>query len=174
MNQVLNSNITSKFTSVNTKKLPAIYNKIDWNKIRETFFPHEEVVVLDYGCGRNPTLAKNFVESFGFKYIGYDPYWLSAQDNSIAEHCDTHIIVCSNVLNIIPSWEKQRNIHSHIRSITPYYFISVYEGDRSYNGHETKKNCWQWNKPTHEYLIHYSEKMKKNVISSNLGIVFVK
>ena len=175
MNQVLNSNITSKFTSVNTKKLPAIFSKIDWEALKDWYKVYEEEpIVLDYGCGRNPTLAKEYVESFGFKYIGYDPYWLSAQDNSIAEHCDPHIIVCSNVLNVIPSWERQCNIHSHIRSITPYYFISVYEGDRSYNGHETKKDCWQWNKPTHEYLIHYSEKMKKKVISSNLGIVFVK
>ena len=35
MNQILNSNITSKFTSVNTKKLPAIFSKIDWELLKE-------------------------------------------------------------------------------------------------------------------------------------------
>ena len=47
---------SSANTSINSTKLPAIYNKIDWKKVRNNWYEtHDEMswpFVLDYGCGR--------------------------------------------------------------------------------------------------------------------------
>ena len=56
---------TSKNTSINTKKLPAIYNKIDWEKCRGK-------IVFDYGCGKQETinLIQELLEPYDIDYIG--------------------------------------------------------------------------------------------------------
>ena len=59
---------TSANTSINTKKLPAIYNKIDWNKLIGK-------TVFDFGCGKQETinLIRDFLEKYDIDYIPYDP-----------------------------------------------------------------------------------------------------
>ena len=52
------------------------------------------------------------------------------------------------------------------------YFISVYEGDKSYAGRQTKPNCWQRNETTDMYLFN-KEALKRKVITSQLGSCFV-
>ena len=70
---------TSKNTSINIKKLPAIYNKINWNKLIGK-------TVFDFGCGRPETvlIIQNFLEQYDIDYIPYDPYHQSKADQTVA------------------------------------------------------------------------------------------
>ena len=47
---------SSKNTSVNTKQLPAVYSKINWDKL-----PKHMLSVLDYGCGRDTTYLQEWL-----------------------------------------------------------------------------------------------------------------
>lgn len=168
---------SSKFTSVNSTRLPAIFNKIKWKELLEwtqQCLGETRPRILDFGCGRNPELAKEFVESFGFQYFGYDPYWLLDRENEKALNCAPNIIICTNTLNVISNWALQDNIHRWIRETTPFYFISVYEGDGSKEGRETKKNCWQWNRPLEDYRVDEFELTKNQVMASTHGFDFIK
>lgn len=168
---------SSKFTSVNTTKLPAIFNKIKWEELLEwtqQCLKETQPRVLDYGCGRNPELAKEFLKGFGFQYFGYDPYWLLDKENEKALNCSPNVIICTNVLNVISDWELQAEIHKWIRGRTDFYFISVYSGDGSGEGKVTKKNCWQWNRPLEDYQVDEYELTKNRVITSVHGFDFVK
>lgn len=168
---------SSKFTSVNTTKLPAIFGKIKWKELLEwtqQCLKETRPRVLDFGCGRNPELAKEFVESFGFQYFGYDPYWLLDKENEKALNCSPNIVICTNVLNVISSWTLQSYIHRQIRDMTPFYFISVYPGDGSSEGKETKKNCWQWNRPLEDYRVDEHELTKNRIMTSAHGFDFIK
>ena len=67
---------TSAKTSINSKRLPAIYNKLNWSKLwRDS--ASIPPVVLDVGAGKYISHIKEFVESQGFVYAPYDPYNLS-------------------------------------------------------------------------------------------------
>ena len=168
---------SSKFTSVNSTRLPAIFGKIKWKELLEwtqQCLKETRPRVLDFGCGRNPELAKEFVESFGFQYFGYDPYWLLDRENEKALNCSPNIVICTNVLNVISSWTLQAYIHRQIRDMTPFYFISVYPGDGSGEGKETKKNCWQWNRPLEDYRVDECELTKNRIMTSAHGFDFIK
>ena len=63
--------ITSKFTSVNSSKLPRIYNHIDWSQLKydkiwcKNAFSHLKsnftpLIVYDWGCGRYPEVIGDF------------------------------------------------------------------------------------------------------------------
>ena len=58
---------TSADTSVNKDKLPAIFGKA-----RKHGYLKANMKVLDYGCGKFPQLAQNYLESIGAWYTGYD------------------------------------------------------------------------------------------------------
>ena len=47
------------------------------------------------------------------------------------------------------------------------YFIKVYEGDKTFIGKQTKKNCWQRNQPTESYM--YSDEIIKCGIITQKG-----
>ena len=70
---------TSKNTSVNTKILPAVYNKVCWDKLPEG------ARVLDWGCGKDTTLTKQILDKYKLKHVGYDPHWQSEEENQVAE-----------------------------------------------------------------------------------------
>ena len=175
-----NQPITSKFTSVNSSKLPRVYNLIDWNQLKydkvwcknafsycETF--GTPLIVYDWGCGRYPEVIGDFLKCRNIKYIGYDPYWYPngyrnyPNEGYGLESAD--VFICSNVLNVICSWIEVKRISHLIRNQGKPYFITVYEGDKSYIGHETKKDCWQWNKCTEAYILNYKDVIKKRVIT---------
>ena len=70
---------SSANTSINSTKLPAIYGKINWEKVRKKWYEtHEEVswpFVLDYSCGRYTDHIKAFLASHSIGLIRHDPYW---------------------------------------------------------------------------------------------------
>lgn len=59
--------ITSKNTSINSTKLPAIYNKIDFSKFRNGFN------ILDYGCGKFNN-GRDYIDSLGGNWWGVRPF----------------------------------------------------------------------------------------------------
>ena len=88
---------TSKNTSVNTTRAPAVYNKVCWDKLQA------DVKVLDWGCGKDTTLINNTLERHGLVHVGYDPNWKSEMENEAAISLLGMVdaFVCSNVLNVI-------------------------------------------------------------------------
>lgn len=143
--------MTSKNTSINIYKLPAIYHKINWTS-------YKEKTVVDFGCGRPETqqLISKYLSKWNINYVPYDPYWCSDIQNVVAMdmlYCnDCDVLVSANVLNIL----TDKEFYPIIEKINDWstecdIFISVYEGDKSRIQKQTKLDCWQRNLPTKDY-----------------------
>lgn len=145
---------TSANTSINSAKLPAIYNKIDFKKAWE----EGNHIIADYGCGKFDN-AKDFVRGMGFKWLGYDRFNRSYGENKnfldIVRFFTPYMMICSNVLNVIDSDEEVQRIAQYIRCNSIHYFVTVYEGDKSGKGRTTKYDCYQRNERVKEYLKYF-------------------
>lgn len=137
---------TSANTSINSKRVPALFKKIKW-----------EVGIwnLDIGGGKYNT-ATEYLLSIGVCNYIYDPYNRTFGENQDTldrfswEKADTGTL--SNVLCTI----AEKDIRLALLKLAKRYvagniYISVYEGDGSGIGRETKKDCWQNNKKLGEY-----------------------
>lgn len=159
-NNITTQQYTSANTSVNSKRLPAIYKKINWNLFANG-------VVLDIGAGKYTNHIKEFLKTWNIDYIPYDPYNLSAAENLYAS-CRFHeasCVICSNVFNVIKEMEVIYDLHRLITSFKVPYFITVYEGDKSWIGTETRKGCWQRNETKDAYIINSKEVLRGSVIT---------
>ena len=158
---MIKQEFTSAKTSINSKRLPAIY----WSKLwrdRITVPP----VVLDIGAGRYIAHIKEFVEAYGFVYAPYDPYNLPKAINATALRLKPAVVICSNVFNVIKEKEIHYNIHTLIRNKNCPFFITVYEGDKSFIGHPTMNNqSYQRNETIDFYLMCWDEIIYKKVIT---------
>jgi hypothetical protein len=156
---------TSAKTSINSHKLPAIYNKLNWAKLREEIKSLPRVV-LDVGAGRHIDHIKEFVISKGFIYAPYDPYNLPEETNRNSLSLVPTIVVCSNVFNVIKEKDIHYQIHSLIREKDCPFFITVYEGDKSLIGRPTLKDTsYQRNETLDCYLMRHDEIIAKKVIT---------
>lgn len=61
----MKQSFTSRNTSINNKKLPAVYNRAE---------KHIHGKVLDYGCGKYTALIEAHAKAHGFAWTGYDKY----------------------------------------------------------------------------------------------------
>lgn len=148
---------TSKNTSVNHSKIPYLINHIDWKQFRGGR-------CLDYGSGKlNPNVEIIFKNN-KIQYLPYDPYWLDEKTNNKAMCLYPTVVICSNLLNVIDDNNTMHHIHQYIQGLKVPYFIKVYEGDKSYISRETKKDCYQRNWPTEEYL-YSNEIIYKKIIT---------
>ena len=156
---------SSANTSINSKKLPIIYNKINWDTVRLIYGKNKAFIVGDYGAGRYTEHIRQFVESQGGYYFPYDPSF--GNDNYKLKHLlegeMVDILICSNVLNVIKEDNIVQLVHSWISNYDTNYFITIYEGDKSGVGRQTKKDCWQRNEVTQKYCFN-GEIIKKGVI----------
>ena len=168
---------SSKNTSVNTTKLPAIYKKIDWRRYNHLA---DDYCVFDIGCGRLETqkMILKLMCGIGIKHfypwdpnhecIGNKVKTLQAMNNTNTNK----VIICSCVLNVI---DNDKDLNALIASIcdmsviqepngvyrmNPVY-VAVYEGDKSGVGRETKKDCWQRNERLSAYLERFNNYIKK-------------
>lgn len=157
-------------TSINSTKLPAVYNRIKWNTIKEYEFNGLAPRVLDYGCGKYTAHIEEFMSTRGFNWYGYDLTW---NPNKSLLHKPWDIIICSNVLNVIKEKSVITEIQNFMRQRAWFYFITVYEGDKSWIGRETKKDCWQRNETLDAYLFHHLDRIKKNTITSWNGTKYI-
>lgn len=133
---------TSADTSINTL-----------NRVYKTYVSSMPIgtTILDYGCGKYDT-NRDFAESCGCTWFGYDPYSKTEEENSVAINCEPDYVICSNVLNVIDNDETLKNIIAEIKSKNVQVFFTIYEGNKSGIGKETKNNCWQRNEKVVDYI----------------------
>lgn len=128
---------TSAETSINSSQLPKIY-RLAKDEIKGK-------AVIDYGCGK---FFDSYVGKVDAELHGYDPY--HRPDKAVlGKHFD--VALCSNVLNVIAEEEERRNVLESLRELADESLITVYEGDGSGIGRETKKDCYQLNRKTGDY-----------------------
>ena len=140
---------TSANTSINSSKLPAVFNII-------SFKPN--TINLDYGGGKFDN-ATEFLKTKDVTNLVYDPYNRSIEHNNevldiIRKNNGADTVTCSNVLNVIKEenirFDVINNIYKLLKTGGIAYF-TVYEGDRSNNARPTKAG-YQLNRKTIDYL----------------------
>lgn len=140
---------SSAATSINSTKLPAIYNMVN-------FRPGD--VVVDFGGGRFDN-AVNYLKDKNVTLLVYDPYNRSAEHNKevlriLKEHGGADAAINSNVLNVIKEHEAREAVLRNIKKITkrgaPIY-ITVYEG-KGDGAEGPTKSGYQLNRKTGDYM----------------------
>ena len=168
---------SSKNTSINTTRLPAVYNKVDWSRYAP---PIDNWCVIDLGCGRIETqrlISRKLKENKITQFYPYDPHHKCMVSQKQYRHNAydpnrNKVIVCSNVLNVIDDDGALQNIISALcnmivaRDSKGVYrmqpcYISVYEGNKSGVGRITKKDCWQRNERIDAYLKKFNDHIKE-------------
>ena len=168
---------SSKNTSVNTHHLPAIYHKVNW---RHYACAADDYHVFDIGCGQLATqyMAYDKLKQFGIqKFYPWDPNHrcIISKTKTVIEMSKTNtnkVILCANVLNVIDDDSALNSLIALICDISViqepsgiYHmnpvFVSVYEGDRSGVGRQTKQDCWQRNERLCIYLEKFNDYIKK-------------
>lgn len=139
----------SSGTSVNSGRLPAIVHIWD-----DCIISGE--TILDYGCGKYDN-TREYLESKGFKYFGYDPFNRTPEENwKATAHVNYDCAILSNVLNVVAEQNVRLNILWHIKMMLApeaKLYIKVYEGNGSgVMKVNEKKNSCQLNLKTREYL----------------------
>lgn len=140
---------TSKDTSINSTKLPAIYRLVN-------LYPGE--LVLDYGGGKFDIAAEEMAKK-DVTVLIYDPYNRSSSHNNeviktIRANGGSDVTLCSNVLNVIKEPEARLNVLKNIAKLTSPggdIYITVYEGSGKGNEGATKSG-YQLNKKTADYM----------------------
>lgn len=156
---------TSAKTSINSKRLPAIYNKLHWRDLWKNS-GYITPVVLDIGAGKHIAHIKKHLNSLGFSYAPYDPYNLPDSINEHSLSMKPSIVICSNVFNVIKEKEVLYRLHDLVRSKNCPFFITVYEGNKSLTGHPTMNNqSYQRNETIDFYLMRWDEIIYKRVIT---------
>lgn len=144
---------SSAATSINKSKLPEAYTTIS-KKIGWT----PETTHIDIGGGKFDN-AVEFLGKMGVKAHVYDPFNRSEEHNAkvmkeVGEGgADSASLF--NVLNVIKEPEyRQEALQTAHSTLKPggKIFISIYEGDRSGVGKQTKKDSWQNNMTTAAHL----------------------
>lgn len=145
---------SSKDTSINSSKLPAIYKMVKFNK---------GDTVLDYGGGRFDNAIEAMAEE-GVNLYVYDPYNRTSEYNNntikaIRKNGGADATVCSNVLNVIKEPEARKAVLENIKKLTKPggdVYITVYEGSGKGNEGQTKSG-YQLNRKTSGYLEEVQE-----------------
>ena len=138
----MKQSVTSANTSINSKRLPAIYGKIHLN---------EGDRVLDYGCGRYTEhlfsyCLENHAEMFPFDPFNI-PEWKNRETREKLENRPATVGIMSNVLNVIDSDEAIRAaIIDALSLISGKLYITVYEGDKTGHGKYTSNDSFQRNR----------------------------
>lgn len=140
---------TSENTSINSKKLPAVFNMVSFNP---------GTVNLDYGGGRFNNVAE-YLKQYDVINLVYDPYNRSSEHNQevirlIREHGGADTATCSNVLNVIKEPEVRLNVLKNISKLVKSggtVYITVYEG-KGNNAEGPSKSGYQLNRKTADYL----------------------
>jgi hypothetical protein len=144
---------SSAATSINKTKLPEAYTTI-----HKRFGWTPESTHIDIGGGKYDN-AVEFLGKLGVKAHVYDPFNRTEEHNQNVmkevgnEGADSASLF--NVLNVIKEPEyRQEALHTAHSTLKPggKIFISIYEGDRSGKGKQTKKDSWQNNMTTQAHL----------------------
>ena len=146
--------ISSASTSIST------INKI--YKLLPEMGYEKETIILDFGCGKY-NKNKEEAEKYGYKWFGYDPYNRSEEENNLTSKLmklvKPHIIVCSNVLNVLVEMNVMQDVLSQIYDYAAEdtdIYITIYEGDKSGVGKVTTKG-YQRNQKANDYKDYICE-----------------
>lgn len=140
--------ISSKETSI--KQVPGLH------KSRYIAEHGLNASVLDYGAGKYPELAENYLKKNTriASYTPYDPYNLPGK--LIPDGAQYDIVLCANVLNVIREndviIDVIRNAIFHTKK-GGFTAFTVYEGDKTGNGRITTKG-YQRNELTQRYMMY--------------------
>lgn len=163
-------NYTSKNTSINSTKLPALFNKLNY----EYLVNNKTFCIDDYGCGKYWKNIETHVNNQGILYLGYDPYWRSDTKDLMDTTAPHLVFTCSNVLNVIDDDDVVRDI-CRIAAKHHHFAITVYEGDKSGVGKVSKTDCYQRNAKLNDYLKYFPETaypfVYKNVITNDKNLI---
>lgn len=160
----LKQEFMSANTSINSSKLPAIYKKIRW----ELVSLKKKFIVLDYGCGKYISHIKKYIEELGGEYRYYDPTWYPDKTSLL---CDPDIIICASVLNVIKEDDIVRDIMKTLLNYNRPVFFTIYTGDKSGVGKNSKKGCWQRNQEYDSYLLYERLYYHHGVITNHPTLV---
>ncbi len=150
---MINQEFTSKNTSINSSKLPRLFS-IGHNLM----LFKKSSTNLDLGGGRFNNVHDFLFNKYGTTNLIYDPYNRSRTHNRKVLDLTskgTHSVTLSNVLNVIKEEQYKLELLKLAKErILPngVCLISVYEGDRSSIGRQTRVDQWQENKKLSEYL----------------------
>lgn len=141
---------TSKDTSINTSKVPAVFKMVSW--IPGT-------INLDYGGGKADTATEYLAEKEVTNLI-YDPYNRSSEHNrsviqTIRSNGGADTATCSNVLNVIKEEEARLNVLKNIRKLlksSGTAYITVYEGKGTGEAKQSQDDAYQLHRKTADYL----------------------
>jgi hypothetical protein len=157
---------TSAETSINQNKLPAVFNKVNFESGTTNF---------DNGGGKFDNATEELAKR-GVKNIIYDPYNRTKEHNENVisqiknKKADTSTI--SNVLNVIQEKEARievlRNSKNAIKDGGKCY-ITIYEGNKTGVGAATSKG-YQLNMKTKDYLNEVKEVFPNAVIKNGVII----
>lgn len=144
-----NQKFTSANTSINSKRLPALFSN---SYVRDFVLCCPlSLRCVDIGGGKYDNAVSHFAK-FGHFLSVYDKYNRTEEQNRLVLSGSYDVAFCSNVLNVIDSREERYNVVKLALSLAPECYISVYEGDKTGIGRETKKDCYQLNQPIRFYL----------------------
>lgn len=130
---------TSANTSINSSKLPKIYSLV-----RE--LQNENITAIDYGCGK---FFDKYVSAVKCDIHGYDKY--NRPDETVLKR-RYDVAICSNVLNVIAESEVRNNVARQLKDLVDVTYITVYEGNGSGIGKESKEDCYQLNRKAKDYV----------------------
>lgn len=176
----MSQSITSASTSINSKKLPAVYGKIKPSALGRLD------LVFDYGAGRYVSHIRDYVHSTACRadgerpvYVEYDKFNQSRETNDTAMNAlflaecigRSVAIISSNVLNVIDDDDTVSAIAEWLDTkakLDEDVYVTVYEGDKSGVGRQTGDDSYQRNTKTRDYLRWFSDRftIKKGVITN--------
>ncbi len=127
------------------------------------------LTVLDIGGGKYDA-NKIYAAGLGVKLYVYDKFNRSETENARALACNPDAIVCNNVLNVIDDGQAMRNLIALCASYRVSCYFTVYEGNKSGIASISKKECWQRNWKTEDYIPIF-KKYFRSVISKEKQII---
>lgn len=147
----IDQEFTSENTSINSTKLPALFN------MKSVSF-EPGTVNVDYGGGKFDNVAE-YLTQYDVINMVLDPFNRSKSHNRevinlIRDHGGADTATCSNVLNVIKEPQNRFAVLENMkRLVRPggKIYITVYEGSGAGNEGQTKSG-YQLNKKTAEYM----------------------
>ena len=141
-------------TSIN--KLAATYKKFKG-------LLQESRIVLDYGAGKYICNIKEFCSENNINIELYDPFNSAIDHVNFTKKYDT--VICNNVLNVIYSDNDLREVIKNCIGLAEKVVIfKIYQGDKTGISDFTKRNTFQRNWLTEDYMFFLNKLIKSPLL----------
>lgn len=133
-------------------QIPALFRKWEFN---------EGSLNLDIGGGKFNLTTEFLENTYRVVNIVYAPFNRTEEENqnALSIPCEKfETVTCANTLNVIKELAERQKIYALAQKyVNAVCLFSVYEGDKSGIGCESKKDCWQNNRVYKDYIDEISE-----------------